>query len=85
MSQRRVDHLMAQRVDVGIILLDMLDAAEGAAYLARAGVPRHVIDRVTHRPHQRRTQVPASLDSDSALKDGVCKPLSAARPPAEPG
>ena len=43
---RRIDHLMAQRVDVAIVFRDMLGAAEAERYLTENAVPRHIIERV---------------------------------------
>jgi hypothetical protein len=45
-TARRIDHLMAQRVEVAIVFRDMLGAAEAASYLTENAVPRHIIDRV---------------------------------------
>lgn len=56
MKHLRTNQLMAQKVDVGIVFLDMLGEADGVAYLLRAGVPAHVIERVTRLPQQRRKQ-----------------------------
>jgi len=43
---RRIDHLMAQRVDVAIVFRDMLGGAEAERYLTENAVPGHIIERV---------------------------------------
>lgn len=75
MKYLRTNQLMAQKVDVGIVFLDMLGAADGVAYLQRVGVPGHVIERIMH-PQQRRTQASlgacASNDCPGS-KGGACR------------
>ena len=54
MTNLRTNHLMAQKVDVGIVFVDMLGMADGLAYLRDAGVPESVIERVLPHPGLRR-------------------------------
>jgi hypothetical protein len=43
---RRLDRLMAQRVEVAIVFREMLGAADAAEYMAANGIAQHVADRV---------------------------------------
>lgn len=43
---RRIDHLMAQRVDVAIVFRDMLGAEDALSYMAGCSVPAGVVARV---------------------------------------
>jgi hypothetical protein len=43
---RRRDRLTAQRVDVGLVFLEMLGTPDATAYLAQNEVPAEVSDRV---------------------------------------
>ena len=45
-ESRRVDRLMAGRVDVAIVFRKMLGAEDAAAYMEANGIPRHVAERV---------------------------------------
>lgn len=45
-KMRRIDHLMAQRVDVAIVFRDMLGGEDASRYLLEHAVPQHIIDRV---------------------------------------
>lgn len=50
----RPDVLMAQRIEVGIILQAMLGTPSAAEYMANNGVDPAVAQRVLHQPHLRR-------------------------------
>lgn len=43
---RRLNRLMAQRVEVAIVFKEMLGAADSTAYMAENGIPQHVAERV---------------------------------------
>lgn len=43
---RRIDHLMAQRVDVVIVFRDMLGDEDAVSYMAGCSVPAGVVTRV---------------------------------------
>jgi hypothetical protein len=45
-KMRRTDHLMAQKVDVAIVFRDMLGPVDATHYMAKNGMPAHVIERV---------------------------------------
>jgi hypothetical protein len=46
MKKRRIDHLMAQRVDVAIVFRDMLGPEDAACYMVENQVPAQVAQRV---------------------------------------
>lgn len=78
MKHLRTNGLMAQKVDVGIVFLDMLGEADGVAYLQRAGVPAHVIERITRHPRERRRQAsapegPCASNDCPGMEDGACR------------
>lgn len=50
----RPDVLMAQRIEVGIILQAMLGTPAAAEYMANNAVDPSVAQRVLHQPHLRR-------------------------------
>jgi hypothetical protein len=63
----RADHLMAQKVNVGIIFLAMLGEADAVAYFRRTGVPDDVIDRIVRCPQQRRVRgLPSAIGCQSS-------------------
>lgn len=45
-SQRRSDHVMAERVQCGLSLLYLAGVAEACQYMARVGVAGEIIERV---------------------------------------
>jgi hypothetical protein len=51
----RSDKLTAQRVEVGMIFLDMLGAADAAEYMLANAVPPAVVARVLAYPQRRRS------------------------------
>lgn len=70
MSYRaRRDHLMAQRVEVGIIFFEMLGEVDAATYLRQEGVPEEIIHRVLHIPHLRRRCQSSSLQNLIGQRD----------------
>ena len=50
----RRNRLTAQRVEVGMIFLDMLGAADAADYMLANDVPSEVVARVLAYPQRRR-------------------------------
>ena len=56
----RPDVLMAQRIEVGIILQAMLGTPAAAEYMANNAVDPSVAQRVLHQPHLRRGRHDAS-------------------------
>lgn len=53
-SHSRIDHLTAQRVEVGLVFYEMLGEADALAYLRGEHIPAEVIERVLKYPQHRR-------------------------------
>ncbi|MES2347305.1 MAG: hypothetical protein V4641_07015 [Pseudomonadota bacterium] len=51
---RRRDRLTAQRIDVGLVFLEMLGATDAAEYLAQSRVPDRIAERVLVGAGRRR-------------------------------
>jgi len=51
---RRRDRLTAQRIDVGLVFLEMLSAVDAVAYLQRCKIPAHISERVLAGKDERR-------------------------------
>lgn len=54
---RRRDRLTAQRIEVGLVLLEMLGAPDATDYLAQNKVPADVADRVLVDGGARRAAI----------------------------
>ncbi|MFS2003901.1 hypothetical protein ACEN9F_09775 [Duganella sp. CT11-25] len=61
---RRRDRLTAQRIDVSLVFLEMLGAADASEYLARCEVPAGISSRVLVDGRGRRR------DGDCWLQNG---------------
>lgn len=61
---RRRDHLTAQRVDVGLVFLEMLGAPDAADYLAKYKIPGEVSDRILINAGVRQRDGGCRSDSD---------------------
>ena len=59
---RRVDRLMAQRVEVAIVFRNMLGVEDAASYMADNDVPRQVAERVLATPLSTRQCVDKTVD-----------------------
>lgn len=59
---RRVDRLMAQRVEVAIVFRNMLGVEDAATYMAGNKVPRPVAERVLATPLSTRQCVDKTVD-----------------------
>lgn len=55
----RGDRLTAQRVEVGMIFLEMLGAEDAAEYMLANAVPAEVVARVLAHPQRRRAPAAA--------------------------
>lgn len=52
--KNRTDLWTASRVDVALILMPLISAGEAEQMLLAAGIRASVIERVIHRPEERR-------------------------------
>ena len=59
---RRVDRLMAQRVEVAIVFRNMLGVEDAASYMMANDVPRQVAERVLASPLSTRKCVDQTVD-----------------------
>lgn len=86
----RVDALMAQRVEVGIVFQMMLGDADARDYFRSCGVPDAVADRVLSQPQRRRglhdasgvrIAAPVVEDDESVMRPLRRQPLKAVGAP----
>jgi hypothetical protein len=68
---RRRDRLTAQRIDVGLVFLEMLGSVEAAVYLARSEVSPDIARRVLAVGGERRAGGDCWLNNDYIAVDSL--------------